>query len=104
MHVTLPQNVKTHIGVAWHDTARSGPCEQRLTQEDEQMADDMAVAAKTIPAPRDQHLREMRDFLGQHERIEGYDYDRIKAVLDLIVANCVEMREAALDEGVDEAG
>jgi HEPN/Toprim N-terminal domain 1 len=46
----------------------------------------------------------MRDFLDQRERIEGYDYDRIKAVLELIVANCVEMREAALDEGVDEAG
>jgi hypothetical protein len=37
----------------------------------------------------------MRRFLGQRERIAGYDYSRIEAVLEMIVAGCVKMREAA---------
>ena len=43
-----------------------------------------------------------RDFLDQRERVEGYDYSRITAVLDMIITNCVRMREAALMKTMDE--
>jgi hypothetical protein len=43
-----------------------------------------------------------RDFLDQRERVEGYDYSRIEAVLDMIITNCVQMREAVLKETMDE--
>src|SRR5262249_40485905 len=39
----------------------------------------------------------MRSFLDQRERTEGYDYSRINAVLDMIITNCILMREAVLD-------
>jgi hypothetical protein len=45
----------------------------------------------------------MRDFLDQREQVEGYDYRRIKTVLDKIVTNCVEMRQAVLDAKLDES-
>ncbi|WGJ14700.1 HEPN/Toprim-associated domain-containing protein [Methylocapsa sp. D3K7] len=44
----------------------------------------------------------MRSFLDQRERVQGYDYSRIEAVLDMIINNCVHMREAMLDETLDE--
>ena len=44
----------------------------------------------------------MRSFLDQRERVERYDYSRIKAVLDIIITNCIQMREAVLGESLDE--
>jgi hypothetical protein len=44
----------------------------------------------------------MRRFLDQHERVDGYDYSRLEAVLDVIITNCVQMREAVLDEALDQ--
>jgi hypothetical protein len=44
----------------------------------------------------------MRRFLDQRERIDDYDYSRIEAVLEMIVSNCVQMREGVLDETMDE--
>jgi hypothetical protein len=44
----------------------------------------------------------MRSFLDQRERVEGYDYSRIEAVLEMIITNCVQMREAVLDSTLDE--
>ena len=44
----------------------------------------------------------MRAFLDQRERAQDYDYRRIEAVLDTIVSSCVQMREAALREELDE--
>ncbi len=42
--------------------------------------------------------RYMRTFLNQLERAEGYDYGKIASVLDMIITNCVRMREAVLDK------
>jgi hypothetical protein len=42
----------------------------------------------------------MRDFLDQRTPVEGYDYSRIEAVLSMIIANCVEMRETMLNEAL----
>ncbi|MGH8255318.1 MAG: hypothetical protein ACRET0_03825 [Steroidobacteraceae bacterium] len=44
----------------------------------------------------------MRDFLAHRERVDGYNYSRIEAVLDLIVTGCVQMREAVLGETMDD--
>ncbi len=46
--------------------------------------------------------RYMRTFLDQEERIAGYDYGKIAAVLDMIIENCVRMREAVLDRELDD--
>ena len=46
--------------------------------------------------------RYMRDFLDQRERVNGYDYSQIEAVLEMIVTSCVRMREAALNQMMDE--
>jgi HEPN/Toprim N-terminal domain 1 len=43
----------------------------------------------------------MRSFLDQRERVDGYDYSRIEAVLDIIITNCVRMREAELIKAMD---
>lgn len=43
----------------------------------------------------------MRGFLDQCERIEGYDYSRVESVLEMIITNCVQMRETALNETMD---
>jgi len=39
-----------------------------------------------------------RNFLNQRNRDEGYDYEKIASVLDMIVKNCVLMREATLNK------
>jgi len=46
--------------------------------------------------------RYMRTFLDQEERVAGYDYGKIAAVLDMIIENCVRMREAVLDRELDD--
>jgi hypothetical protein len=38
----------------------------------------------------------MRTFLSQRSKVEGYNYSRIEAVLDMIIAHCARMREAEL--------
>ncbi|HYG89162.1 MAG TPA: HEPN/Toprim-associated domain-containing protein [Azospirillum sp.] len=38
----------------------------------------------------------MRTFLSQRTQVEGYNYSRIEAVLDMIIARCARMREAEL--------
>jgi HEPN/Toprim N-terminal domain 1 len=43
----------------------------------------------------------MKAFLEQRERLDGYDYSKLAAVLDMIVTSCVQMREAALDEDLE---
>ena len=40
----------------------------------------------------------VRTFLDQRERVQGYDYTRIETVLNMIIAKCVKMREAASAE------
>jgi hypothetical protein len=40
----------------------------------------------------------MQRFLDQREPVDGYDYRRIESVLDMIIASCVQMREAVLNE------
>jgi hypothetical protein len=45
----------------------------------------------------------MRRFPDQRERVEGYDYSRLEEVLDMIVFNCVQMREAALVATMDKS-
>jgi len=44
----------------------------------------------------------MRSFLDQRERVEGYDYSRIEAVLNMIITSCIRMREAVLVAAMDE--
>jgi hypothetical protein len=44
----------------------------------------------------------MRTFLDQRARVNGYDYSRIEAVLDMIIENCVQMREAVADKQLEE--
>ena len=44
----------------------------------------------------------MRTFLEQSARADGYDYRRIEAVLDMIIANCVQMREVVADKQLEE--
>ncbi len=46
--------------------------------------------------------RYMRTFLDQRERDKAYDYGKIASVLDMIVTNCVLMREAVLDKELDD--
>ena len=46
--------------------------------------------------------RYMRTFLNQRERDDGYDYGKITSVLDMIITNCVRMREAGLDKELDD--
>lgn len=40
----------------------------------------------------------MRTFLSQRDKDEQYDYGKITSVIDMIVGNCVLMREAALSK------
>jgi len=39
----------------------------------------------------------VREFLDQREKIAGYDYEKIAAVLDMIIDNAVRMREAVME-------
>jgi hypothetical protein len=43
----------------------------------------------------------MREFLDQREQAKGYDYSRIKSVLDMIIINCIHIREAILKKAMD---
>lgn len=45
--------------------------------------------------------RYMRTFLNQREKDEGYDYGKISSVLEMIITNCVGMREAVLSKELD---
>ncbi len=40
-------------------------------------------------------------FLDQRAPVDGYDYSKIAAVLDMIVTSCVQMRETALDKELE---
>jgi hypothetical protein len=44
----------------------------------------------------------MRTFLDQRARADGYDYSGIKAVLDMIIENCVQMREVVADKQLED--
>jgi hypothetical protein len=44
----------------------------------------------------------MRTFLDQRARVDGYDYSRIEAVLDMIIENCIQMREAVAIKQLEE--
>jgi HEPN/Toprim N-terminal domain 1 len=44
----------------------------------------------------------MRTFLDQRTRADGYDYSPIEAVLDMIIENCVQMREVVADKQLEE--
>ena len=46
--------------------------------------------------------RYMRTFLNQRKRVEGYNYGKIASVLDMIITNCVRMREAVLDKELED--
>ena len=59
-------------------------------------------ATKTCQGELVNKTRYMRRFLGQRARVKGYDYRRIEAVLDMVIANCVQMREAVLDQSLAE--
>jgi len=43
-----------------------------------------------------------RNFLDQRERVSGYDYGKISSILELLIRNCVQMREAVLDQELDD--
>ncbi len=45
----------------------------------------------------------MRTFLDQRARADGYDYSGIEAVLEMIIENCVQMREAVADKQLEES-
>jgi hypothetical protein len=44
----------------------------------------------------------MRSFLDQHDPVANYDYSRVKDVLDMIIAKCVQMREAVWNQTLNE--
>ena len=44
----------------------------------------------------------MRAFLSQREKISGYDYNKLESVLDMIIKDCVKMRESVLGAELDD--
>jgi hypothetical protein len=44
----------------------------------------------------------MRSFLNQGKRVAGYEYGKVASVLEMIVKNCVRVREAVLDKELND--
>jgi len=44
----------------------------------------------------------MKTFLEQRTCIDGYEYGRIRSILDMIIENCVKMRETVADKSLEK--